>query len=348
MKSRLFLIALILIAIPRSNSAFAAQKRISRLAATVTELLDSQDVLDRAWGAYAVGEFGLAELLPRVKIILQTESNPLLIREALDAAIRLHAEVPDETLLKQYKGFPEESTILFAESVADHLDSMLSLFGSEADTVRWLALGNMALAARMPGFAAILMKELSQMHVFVSVSEQQIGIGCGGGCGRNGGMGIPAGSPPVATYMFTDRPSDNAVLAFPGPRPIYYERLVFVQGAETPNFPHIPCFMDRDLLRLEYLAALLGVPIESVQFENKPIRWIRWNGPDRYVSDVTQMCEEVLRQYETLAGRLAALRLLSDAECEALNPVINLQIDDVRMDKSVLLPEIKMSRVVLQ
>jgi hypothetical protein len=63
---------------------------------------------------------------------------------------------------------------------------------------------------------------------------------------------------------------------------------------------------------------------------------------------VTQMCKQVLGQYETLAGRLAALRLLSDAEGEALNPVINLQINDMRMDKSVLLPEIKMDRVVPQ
>jgi hypothetical protein len=164
---------------------------------------------------------------------------------------------------------------------------------------------------------------------------------------------VPEGFPPVALYALTDQPEHPAGIVASGPHPIYYPRWVVEPGdiyrVVSPGTVWNSHYGDRrDHLRFEYLAMLLQMRLEDVEFDSKPARSIRWSGPAEFLQEVELVCSQVLKQYDGLVERLEAYGLLTQSEAEKLNARVHLRVNDLRADKSMPLPEIAMARVVVE
>jgi hypothetical protein len=358
----IFLLALVLdtvVSVPAQGSQDAPDPRIIGQA---TQLLDSRVNRDRTWGVFLAGQYHFSELLPRLLGFLPLSSSEAAASDAqecfyrslLDALIRLDADIPPDTLNELYRRYPDESIILFSKSTKDNQAPLFTLFQEQMPTLRWRAIGNLLAEKRATGLAGLLMKQMQEINVRISIWDGSGGIGCGGGSGYGiTDREVPEGFPPVALYALSDQPGNASGIVASRPRPIYYQRWVFEPGdkfrLEFPSITWDPHLGDgRDDFRFEYLAMLLQQNLEDVAFDSKPDREIQWTGPTDYFSEVESVCTHVLARYDDLVTRLAAFGLLTQSEAGSLNARVHLRIVNLRENKGIPLPEIGMERVVVE
>lgn len=306
-------------------------------------LLNSEVSSERAWGAYLAGLHGLREQAEALRAVLERESSggwedSLVQRAALDALIRLDAEVSAETLRAHLRDSTDEAIILLARDPVKNSAALLELFEEQTPAARWLAAGNLLLEAKARGFAPRLLSEL-KIHARVWVYDGEAG-GHGGnggyGCGSGGGSyHAPEGFPPVGFYTLTSEPTRGAVVVAPGPRTVYYVRSL------VPNHcPECDCDApaERDARRLEYLAGLLGGAADWLGFESRPSFDIVCRNTKECRAELANLRRQIEQPYAALVERLVAEGHLTAAEAETLPPDITFLLSDVREDKSSPLP----------
>ncbi len=313
-----------------------------------TQLLDSHDVRERAWGAYFAGQSGLSELQPKLKSILEqaATSDECLVRSAIYAEIKMKDDLSTEILASIYHRYPDETTILLSQSPKEHIDLILSLFKNQSGSARWLALGNLLLQTKAPGFASVLMQELKQMHIVVFVHDP---YDAGGGIGGGWGEGIedfrvPMGYPPISVYGLTDHLTPDLIAK--GPKPIYATETVINPGesAQLGNGGgRLADYWESNAYRLEFLSSWLDLPKDEIQF-NKYFSMV-WNGPVQFTEEITLLCDRILEKYDRILSLLLDAGLISRSEVETLESSIALEFMDFRRDKTIELPVINWNRV---
>src|SRR5262249_21952223 len=138
----------------------------------IVKLLSSNDVKDRAWGAYLVGKRHYNDLVPNLLKLFDTGfkdqdyETQLVYRCALDSLIQLNATVPSKILLPLFDHFRPEAIILAANAATEHDQEMLVMMQSNVSRAEWIGLGNILSQAKTPGFAAML---LGDLHIAVLV-----------------------------------------------------------------------------------------------------------------------------------------------------------------------------------
>jgi hypothetical protein len=316
-------------------------------------LLKSKGNRERAWGAYLAGAHGLKEQAPALVELLADPNlagggweESVVRQAALDALIRLDAEVAAEKLLPLYQSSPDEVVILLARSPEQNREALLPLFVEETPTARWLAVGNLLAESRAPGFAARLLREL-KIEVSLYVYDREgghnygLGGGDGGGCGCGCGGSRGEEFPPVSYYELTDDAERGATVAAPGRHVVYYVRKQFgrCRGrlAGTYDF-------ERDRLRVEYLAGLLNTTEEDLKLDARPLREIVCKDAAECRRAVVAVRDEIEQSYAALLSRLLEVNLLDASEAAELRPDIALDITDSREAKSFPLPR-KLRRV---
>src|ERR1700754_1384184 len=122
-----------------SKSATPSFVQLGDANAEAARLLKSYDNRERAWGAYLAGIYGLKGQTDSLVSMLEDESlrgggdEEAAVRQAaLDALIRLDAEVPAEALLPLYASAPDEVLILLAQSPRENQRALLTLFRDDA------------------------------------------------------------------------------------------------------------------------------------------------------------------------------------------------------------------------
>jgi hypothetical protein len=319
---------------------------------SAAKLLDSQDVSERAWGAYFAGQSGLLDLQPKLESILEeaATSDECLVRSAIEAEIRMRADLPTSLLAEIYGKYPDETTILLAQSPENHIDLILSLFQNQGVSARWLALGNLLLEAKAPGFPLALIQDLKRIHIVVSVRDPtDRGGGFGGGWGQGAGdFNVPIGYPPVTVHNFSDRSSPDATVIAKGTHSIYATQTIIYPG-ESARIGNgggfIADYWESNAYRLEYLSSLLHLPQDDIRF-NKYFT-LDWNGPIQFMEDVTALCSRILEKYDRILARLQDDDLISRADAETLENSILVKFNDVRRDKNLELPNINLNRVAI-
>ena len=185
----------------------SSSSELATIANRALLLLNSPESAKRAWGAYLVGQNDLSELEPRLRQLLDhmDKVGENEIRSILDAEIRLGTKLPPETLKMIYIRYPNEATVLFSRSPIEYAEVILPFFKEEpvisTRLTRWLALGDLLSEAKYPEFAKLLMWQMQNINLSVSVVDHLGGIG--GGCGLGIGgkeIKVPGDFPPIAVY----------------------------------------------------------------------------------------------------------------------------------------------------
>jgi hypothetical protein len=315
--------------------------------AEAERLLQSAESRDRAWGAYFAGHLGLKGQAPRLVELLDDPAlaggrfeDNYVRQSVLDALIRLDAEVPADKLLPLYAQSPDEVVILLARSLQENGAALLSLFADELPSDRWVAVGNLLAEARVPGFAARLLRGLKiEARVLVFDSEGSHGVGsaggsgCGSGCGIGGGR-LPEGLPPVSYYTLSAYAGHGRVVVLPGRHPVYYLRTNFQRlGASACPIT------DRDGLRVEYLADLLNTTEESLGLDPRPWREVVCADERGCRRALAGVRDGIVASHAALLRRLVADDLLDPAEAPELRPDITLDVTDSRDRRTFPLPD---------
>ena len=314
--------------------------------AEARRLLQSGEHRERAWGAYLAGLHGLKAEAPRLAELLAEPAlagggwEEALVRQAaLDALIRLGAEVPAETLLPLRQTAPDEVIILLARAPQQNQQALLSLFTDESPESHWLAVGNLLAETRAQGFAVRLMAGLkieASVHVYDSEGERGYGGGCGG-CGRFCDFFRPPdGYPPVFYYSLTTADVRGAVVAAPGRHTVYYVRA-----------PSPPCGRglgygcgrpSRDEYRVEYVAGLLGTTEELLKLEAHPFREVVCQDARQCRRALAAVRDELVGGHAEALKQLLDAGLLDAAEAAELKPDITIRVNDSRDRRPFPLP----------
>jgi hypothetical protein len=320
-----------------------------------SKLLDSQNASKRAWGAYLVGQNGFSELEPKLQRLLGAIDafglDTCVVRSMLDAEIKMRTPLPQEILTKIYSSYPDEGTILFAQSPSRYPRSILRLFQGERVNARWLALGDMLLEMQAPGFPLVLMQQIKRIDLYVSVIDPKQGEGGVGGSWGEGidELKVPIDFPPITVYSLSERPKRDAFIIATGPRTIFAIRTVVRPGGNTTirnGGGYLNGYWDPNVYRLEYLSSMLAVPIDDIKFGRQTR--IEWSGPEQFSRDVYSHCNQILQKYDRITSLLQDKGLLTPSDVSSLEPSIRLRISDFRKDKTRPLPEIQLDKVIVE
>ncbi len=314
-------------------------------------LLQSPDVRDRTWGAYLVGRLGWDELVPQLIMLLDPNwpfgshsQRDLLNRATFDSLIQLDAKVDADRLLPHWESYPDETLILLAMDAERNQKVLLELAGNPAVYVRWLAISNLLAETRAPGFAALLLREVTT-RVAICASDGGTGMGMGASFGSGGGtsscgvLQVPVDYPPIATYKLTTLAAAGHRVVAPGRTVVYAER----------KFPHPPTGMGRcsegltgssDEERMHYLAKLLETSVEALPLKQNSSHRIVFQDPAGFLQAAKTIAMNARSSFAALASQLLEAGLLTAGESSELAPRIIVTVHDARIDRSVPLPVI--------
>jgi hypothetical protein len=319
--------------------------RLGDADAEAARLLKSDDLKERAWGAYLVGLHGLKDQTASLVSILEDEKlntvywQEAFVRQAaLDALIRLDAEVPAEKLLPLYQSSPNEVVILLGRDPKKNELTLLQLFDDgDAPDARWLAVGNMLAASRTQGFAARLLGGLkieASVYVYDREGVHDYGDGGDGGYGCGIGGSRDESLPPVSYYHLTTGERRGLTLFAAGQRNVYYDRTAWAF-----NCGEAPRVIERDFARVEYVADLLRTTEEELRLDARPFREVVCKDATQCRKSLASLSDEMSGAYSSMLARLLKDGLLDAAEAAELKPDITLNLTDNREKKSFALPD---------
>jgi hypothetical protein len=318
--------------------------RLGDVSAEAARLLKSDDNRERAWGAYLSGIHGLKEHAPLLVSMLEDErlnsgyrQEAFVRQAALDALIRLDAEVPAESLLPLYGSDPDEVLILLAHEPETNRLALLGLFNDDEPDARWLALGNMLSAQGTPGFAARVLGGLKiEASVYIYDREGAHEYSGGGNGGHGCGVGgiLDESMPPVSYYHLTTGARRGATVVATGRQNIYYVRTPWDVYCDD-SWRSI----ERDHVRVDYLADMLGTTVEGLGLDARPFREVVCKDSGQCLRALAAVRDEIQRAYSSTLSRLLSEGLLDAAEAAELKPDITLNLTDYRDKKTFPLPD---------
>ncbi len=348
------------------------------LAAGIRKSLRNDDGAMRAWAAYIAGRERLVEVAPELVALLGREANEplempnLAIRAAaLDALIRMDFRVPLDQLLPHARGdLAPAVTILVARGHQNDTVALTRYFDAmeEEDSWNWLAVGNLLLERRAPGFARRLLSH-HQTSVTVQVRDTQgeyrppSGDVVGCGCTRR-----PEGYPPLVFYRLGGPPPSD----WPDSLPPLLPRTFVSNGFLSVHYRRLEgdriwfCTSHvgpaRAPRRAEWIQAMLhedgdGPPEDGtrhggwwrmrqptftlaegplVEFETV----LRWAGTPPLLRQIGREHRALEVTYWDAARRLVRAGWLTKTEARTLKPRIRFAYRDLRKYKRQPLPSI--------
>lgn len=324
----------------------------ARCTAEVLAKLASTEPRERAWGACEAGSRGVAAAIPALEALLgaapetATPDEQHVLRCALDALIRLEACVPASLLLQHENRFSVAVLVLLARDpvanqdvLHEHLARTLAQEPS-AFSLQAVACGNLLLAQRAPGFAALLLARL-ELTLTVQVVAADSPTFHGGSRSLGSGSGdffarVPDGFPPYVAWALDDDAAGGGALLADGPQPIYVVRRERADSGVLPGTTR--CSIDLLGTLRAWLAALLGEALETFALRSSGSLRVPWTGVDAYVQQVTAAREGLLTPWWQTARRLRAAGLLTPDEVRALTPRLTVVVVDHRPQAREALP----------
>jgi len=313
--------------------------------------LGSKLTSERAWGAYLAGKNGVEDAIPKLVDLIRTvphhkdKEGNLVVRAAFDALIRLKAAVRPKVLEPHLRArFQTQAMILFAPHAGNHPELLLRLL--DAQTGRdfgpfGVAVGNLLLRHRVPGFAPRLLREL-KFELSVMVFDS--GFGGRGSSSRmlvrsgDGRLDVPEGFPPTVIYRLSTGKKAGAVLLVDGPDAVYWtrtERTGTRIGFGSSTRPH-----PRDDLARAWLCRLAKVSPKTAPLRGFTHTSVTWSDDAGYVQHVAAQRDAILARYWKLVSALVTSEALALDEARALKPEVTITVEDKRKLNEGKLPAI--------
>jgi hypothetical protein len=299
-------------------------------------LLESDDQLDQAWGAWVATNNDRHDLAPLIQKKLEARlatSGATLPYEvandtALDALIRFDAKLPLATLEALFPRRPAQ-TLIFVSRLDSNADSFLMPLINSQHEQSWFAAANLLLAHRARGFTAALMKGLQlEAHLVVcDPGETCAPRRMASNGGIDSGTSSLAGFPPWPGYTLTRKQGE---LLVSGPVPVYAERRVMPAGQRPPaDGAFISTQRPTGNDRLMYVRATnpeIGIAIQDYEE-----RSTKWRGQEALQKEVESFKEDIRSRYAQLIRDLLAAGALSpEEEAAVAKPNLKFVIDDLR------------------
>jgi hypothetical protein len=295
----------------------------------------------------------------------------------LDAIIQMDGKIPPERAAKLYPDFPVQALILLGRegsaasgfllnifreensqiAAAAHSQSAPLIFFATNDktstitmspmtygTLAWLAVGDLLMKLRPPGFAAEVLGSFT-VDARVRVADEGSGGvpagGIGGSCSSGGPPPRRPGWPLVGNYLFWGANylfSENILLAG-GTDPSFYTRIVggavpISRGGET-TCQMMPAL---DMLREHFLTSLAGEPAGDPPVRSSVQATITWRNNEQYLGDLHAFINRQQVLFDKLSSRLTDAGQMSVEGGASTRPSLLVRISDERSKKPSSLP----------
>jgi hypothetical protein len=102
--------------------------------------------------------------------------------------------------------------------------------------------------------------------------------------------------------------------------------------------------VDRDAFRVEYVAELLNLPLESLCLNANPSLCVTWRGKKHFVREVSRFRGRLRTCYSETVDRLLKEGLLAPDEASILTARITLTVTDYRRIKRIPIPRVEFSK----
>jgi hypothetical protein len=292
----------------------------------IEAMLSSRAPDQLAWGAYLAAEYGAGNFVPTI-IPLLRHKNPDVQIAAVDALIRLNADVPPEGLAGvRIDGTLDPVIVLLSRNSKKYSALLMDLLGQSLDDNQWVAVNSILWMSSPRGYAALLLRAW-KLEVTIEVRDKP---GYKERCcsGYFAGTKQPrdrSGFPPLWHYaVYEGVPRPSAMTG--GPHPVSFIRQTEARkgGAAVP----------RDDYRKDYLEGLahFELPQSVVTF--------RWADTAKFRADAEDLLARVHR-CETELRRILLERGLVDASESTDGPAPVLTVVDYRVDQRIPLPSIQ-------
>ncbi len=355
MRAFLLTIAVLMVASSAAGQGDESDKQNEKLLDTTRRLMASQSHAVRAWGAYIAGHHGLKEAIPELRGLLHSVAGDedgyphrkvaqiehYVCYAALDALIRLEAEVPSNELLALPGRFKTCAFLLLYGEPKENQAALLDLVRS-SPTARacWTAVCNLLVPLKTPGLAAFL---LDGLHLKVELTVVDPGkFGGGGSSGSGSGdawFSVPEGFPPITLYFLEERQRDGNILVADGDHPVYCRCRIVEPGRSAGSGSQSSNRKSNDY-RMNFLAQLAGVCLEELGYNPKRHERIEWTDAAAFMADVSAIRTITRKDFESFAAFFQSQGLLSPEEKHVLRPSMEFKAHDLRKDKSEELPVI--------
>lgn len=307
--------------------------------------LAAAEPVRRAWAAWKASEANVRELAPDVLAALRStitsvEGNErkFALLSLLDAAIRLDVRptVADLTSLSAI-GFDAHVLVFTSRAPAEHL-SVLELLHEKPSEIVQAAADNL-IAASSPSRAVELLLPDARVGVLVRVkdpgqSPEETFKVRGVACGKSR---APNGFPPTVLYELVEGTTNGADVIANGPRPVGVRRAVY----KLPWFSTSSAIfrLDRHEHALDLLRWIAGDRADTSTLASVVTIEHGWTNAEAYLTAVGPEIRSRHDAWSTLVDALVTVGALP-SDRRPTEPPIDVEVEDVRTDRSVPLPEL--------
>ena len=324
----------------------------------VRNLLESQSLRDKAWGAWFAGysrDPALREpLLEQLRLAQSLGDSPrdtegyAYIQALFDSLIQIPGPIPNEVILPFESSWRPEILILLSrahdDAAAGNERTLLALRGHAMPDVEWAAVNDLLLIASPKSFYQRAIEEIRVTHDFV-ITDQPLGF-CGGGygCGVSTRR-FPKGFPPVALYQLWDtllEPGDTLFLQ--QPVEIYYRRVVVPTDGEAKwsdcQFSSTSAEA-RQTLQSHFFDSLASRQSSLLFHQGSTIDW---HGAGQATAEMERLLDEQAASIQALVA-LAQERGLVQAS--GMRLTIETTVHDSRRDVREPMPHVAPREIVI-
>jgi hypothetical protein len=323
-------------------------------------LLQSQNLRDKAWGAWYAGASRdpslLNPLLTQLRAAQSLRNSGrdtgeyAYVQALLDALIQIPGKIPNDAILLFRDTWRAEVLILLGRdpSAAGNDSALLAMREQRLTDPEWVAVNNLLFAGASKGFFEKALREIRITHDFV-VADQQV-LTCGGsiGCGLTVRR-FPKGYPPIALYqLWVSLTHPGDILFLEQPVPTYYRRIVIPTDGEA-QWQDCKAYLTSGEPRQGYLAQFLGATkgLSATQAYDlfHPRTNIDWRTSEAAAGEMEKLLDAQTASLLSLIGDAQKRGVMKEASGTHLR--INTQVQDVRRDRSVPLPSVPSRELVI-
>jgi len=327
---------------------------------TVHKLLASDAYPVKAWGAYIAGRHDLKAAAPRVRTLLRplpdkAPKEAMFVHyAALDALIRLEAEVPPAELLALPDRFRTHAYLILMRKPEKNRAALLDLIRpSGVSRPLWLAVAKYLAPMKEPGLAAVLLGKF-RLKIGISVlHDHSDGSWSAMDPKRertHGRFSVPPGYPPTTLYhlkeqSFGDFKMVGYELAASGELSVYICRRV-VQPGKTAGFFDSVLSLDHSQALIHILAQMSGMSFKALARKalktllTQRTKRILWSDPETFKADVAAIRKSAREDFMNFARIFQAKGLLTEEDARGHTPIFEIKVSDFRKDKTQALPPI--------